>query len=328
MQSPRSKNLFVVLATAMTLSTGASFAQNGNWPNQPIRFIVPYTPGGGTDTVTRHIAEKMSGNTKWTFLVDNKPGANGNIGMDAVAKSKPDGYTIGMGQTANLAINSTLIPKMPFNASKDLVPVALVAELPTVMVVRADSPWKSVGDAVKAAKAKPGEVKQALAGNGTVGHLAGEMLSRQAGIQVLNIPYKGAAPAITDLIGGQTDYMFATPQSVAGMIKGGKLRAIAVTSQKRLSFLPNVPTVAESGYKDFVAMDWKAIVAPAGTPPEIVQRLNAEVGKALAQPALVATLEAEGSTPMTGSPEQAAKFIKAEQEKWGSLIREAGIKPD
>ncbi|WP_249223037.1 tripartite tricarboxylate transporter substrate binding protein [Noviherbaspirillum sp. L7-7A] len=312
----------------MTLSTGASFAQNGNWPNQPIRFIVPYTPGGGTDTVTRHIAEKMSGNTKWTFLVDNKPGANGNIGMDAVAKSKPDGYTIGMGQTANLAINSTLIPKMPFNASKDLVPVALVAELPTVMVVRADSPWKSVGDAVKAAKAKPGEVKQALAGNGTVGHLAGEMLSRQAGIQVLNIPYKGAAPAITDLIGGQTDYMFATPQSVAGMIKGGKLRAIAVTSQKRLSFLPNVPTVAESGYKDFVAMDWKAIVAPAGTPPEIVQRLNAEVGKALAQPALVATLEAEGSTPMTGSPEQAAKFIKAEQEKWGSLIREAGIKPD
>jgi tripartite-type tricarboxylate transporter receptor subunit TctC len=154
------------------------------------------------------------------------------------------------------------------------------------------------------------------------------MLSRQAGIQVLNIPYKGAAPAITDLIGGQTDYMFATPQSVAGMIKGGKLRAIAVTSQKRLSFLPNVPTVAESGYKDFVAMDWKAIVAPAGTPADIVQRLNAEVAKALAQPALVATLEAEGSTPMTGSPEQAAKFIKAEQEKWGSLIREAGIKPD
>jgi tripartite-type tricarboxylate transporter receptor subunit TctC len=328
MNFPRRKYLSVVLATAMTLSTGASFAQNGNWPNQAIRFIVPYTPGGGTDTVTRHIAEKISGNTKWTFLVDNKPGANGNIGMDAVAKSKPDGYTIGMGQTANLAINPTLIPKMPFNATKDLVPVALVAELPTVMVVRADSPWKSVGDTVKAAKAKPGEVKQALAGNGTVGHLAGEMLSRQAGIQVLNIPYKGAAPAITDLIGGQTDYMFATPQSVAGMIKGGKLRAIAVTSQKRLSFLPNVPTVAESGYKDFVAMDWKAIVAPAGTPADIVQRLNAEVAKALAQPALVATLEAEGSTPMTGSPEQAAKFIKAEQEKWGSLIREAGIKPD
>jgi len=325
-----SRRMFILTALASTMgfAASASFAQNGDWPNQPIRFLVPYTPGGGTDTVTRHIAEKMTGNTKWTFLVDNKPGANGNIGMDAVAKSRPDGYTIGMGQTANLAINPALIPKMPFNVSKDFVPVALVAELPTVMVVRSDSPWKSLADAVKAAKAKPGEVKQALAGNGTVGHLAGEMLSRRAGMQVLNIPYKGAAPAITDLIGGQTDYMFATPQSVAGMIKGGKLRALAVTSQKRLSFLPDVPTVAESGYKDFVAMDWKAIVAPAGTPADIVQRLNAEVTKALAQPALMATLEAEGSVPMTGTPEQAARFIKAEQEKWGSLIREAGIKPD
>jgi tripartite-type tricarboxylate transporter receptor subunit TctC len=320
--------MLAALAATMTFSASASLAQNGNWPNQPIRFIVPYTPGGGTDTVTRHIAEKISGNTKWTFLVDNKPGANGNIGIDAVAKSRPDGYTIGMGQTANLAINPALIPAMPFNPSKDLVPVALVAELPTVMVVRSDSPWQSLGDAVKAARAKPGEVKQALAGNGTVGHLAGEMLSRRAGMQVLNIPYKGAAPAITDLIGGQTDYMFATPQSVAGMIKGGKLRALAVTSQKRLSFLPDVPTVAESGYKDFVAMDWKAIVAPAGTPADVVQRLNAEVMKALAQPALVATLEAEGSVPMHGTPEQAAKFIKAEQDKWGSLIRQAGIKAD
>lgn len=325
-----SRRIFILAALAGTITfpASASLAQNGNWPNQAIRFIVPYTPGGGTDTVTRHIAEKMTGNTKWTFLVDNKPGANGNIGMDAVAKSRPDGYTIGMGQTANLAINPALIPAMPFNASRDLVPVALVAELPTVMVVRSNSPWQTLDDAVKAAKAKPGEVKQALAGNGTVGHLAGEMLSRRAGMQVLNIPYKGAAPAITDLIGGQTDYMFATPQSVAGMIKGGKLRALAVTSHKRLSFLPDVPTVAESGYKDFVAMDWKAIVAPAGTPADIVQRLNAEVTKALAQPALIATLEAEGSMPMTGTPEQAAKFIRAEQEKWGSLIRQAGIKPD
>lgn len=316
------------IATAMSCAAGLSLAQNGGWPSQPIRFIVPYTPGGGTDTVTRHIAEKMSAGSKWTFLVDNKPGASGNIGMEALAKSRPDGYTIGMGQTANLAINPAMTGKMPFDAARDFVPVALVAELPTVMVVRADSPWKSLGDAVKAAKAKPGEVKQALAGNGTVGHLAGEMLSRRAGIEVLNIPYKGAAPAIADLIGGQTDYMFATPQSVAGMIRSGKLRALAVTSQKRLSFLPEVPTVAESGYRDFVAMDWKAIVAPAGTPADVVQRLNAEAMKALAQPALMATLEAEGSVPMTGTPEQAARFIKSEQAKWSSLIREAGIKAD
>jgi tripartite-type tricarboxylate transporter receptor subunit TctC len=317
-----------IVAMVLTLSMSASFAQNTSWPGQAIRFVVPYTPGGGTDTVTRHIAEKIAASTKWTILVDNKPGANGNIGMDAVAKAKPDGYTIGMGQTSNLAINPALTPKMPFNAAKDLIPVALVAELPTVMVVRSESPWKTLGDAVKAAKAKPGEVKQALAGNGTVGHLAGEMLSRRAGIQVLNIPYKGASPAITDLIGGQTDYMFATPQSVAGMIKGGKVRALAVTSQKRLSILPDVPTVAESGYKDFVAMDWKAVVAPAGTPADIVKRLNAEIVKALAQPALLATLDAEGSIAMNGTPEQAAHFIKSEQAKWESLIREAGIKAD
>lgn len=321
--------VFTLVASALALSTGGgAMAQGSDWPSQPIRFIVPYTPGGGTDTVTRHLAERITGSAKWTLLVDNKPGANGNIGMEAVAKARPDGYTIGMGQTANLAINPALIPRMPFDAAKDFVPVALVAQLPTVMVVRADAPWKSVDDMVKAAKAKPGEVKQALAGNGTVGHLAGEMLSRRAGIQVLNIPYKGAAPALTDLIGGQTDYMFATPQAVAGMIKGGKVRALAVTSPKRLSMLPDVPTVAESGYKDFVALDWKAVVAPAGTPADVVKRFNAEVAKALVQPALIETLAAEGSVPMSGTPEQAAAFIRAEQGKWGNLIREASIKAD
>ena len=318
----------ILILAALATASGAGLAQTASWPNQPVRFVVPYTPGGGTDTVTRHVAERISAGTKWVFLVDNKPGAGGNIGMDAVAKSRPDGYTIGMGQTANIAINPALIPKMPFDAGKDLIPVALVAELPMVMVVKDDSPWKSLADAVKAAKAKPGEVKQALAGTGTVGHLAGEMLARRAGIQVLSIPYKGAAPAITDLIGGQTDYMFSTPQSVMGMIKGGKLRALAVSSPKRLAILPDVPTVAESGYKDFVAMDWKAIVAPAGTPADIVRRMNAEVAKALADPTLLKTLAAEGSTPMSGDPAQAASFIKAEQARWGSLVREAGIKAE
>jgi tripartite-type tricarboxylate transporter receptor subunit TctC len=301
-------------------------AQAGAWPDKPVRIIVPYTPGGGTDTVTRHITEQISAATKWIFLVDNKPGAGGNIGLDAVAKSKPDGYTIGMGQTANLAINPAILPRMPFDPAKDLVPVALVAELPMVMVVRSDSPWKTLADGIKAAKARPAEVKQALAGTGTVGHLAGEMLSRRAGIKVLNIPYKGAAPAITDLIGGQTDYMFASPQSVMGMIKGGKLRALAVTSTQRLAILPDVPTVAESGYKDFHAVDWKAIVAPAGTPADAIKRLNAAVNKALTQPAMITTLEAEGSRPLSGDAEQAAKYLKAEQKQWAALIRDAGIK--
>lgn len=301
-------------------------AQADAWPDKPVRFVVPYTPGGGTDTVTRHIAEKITQETKWAFIVDNKPGAGGNIGLDMVAKARPDGYTIGMGQTANLAINPAALPKMPFDPAKDLVPVALVAELPMVMVVRADSPWKSLGDMIAAAKARPGEVKQALAATGTVGHLAGEMLARKAGLKVLNVPYKGAAPAITDMLGGQTDYMFATPQAVLGMVQGGKLRALAVTSAKRISVLPNVPTVAEQGYKSFEAVDWKVIVAPAGTPADIVRRLNAAAAKALAQPAMIARLADEGSVPMSGSPEEVAKYIRAEQAEWGKLIREAGIR--
>jgi tripartite-type tricarboxylate transporter receptor subunit TctC len=301
-------------------------AQADAWPDKPIRFVVPYTPGGGTDTVTRHIAEKITQETKWAFLVDNKPGGGGNIGLDLVAKSRPDGYTIGMGQTANMAINPAALPKMPFDPAKDLVPVALVAELPMVMVVRTDSPWQNLADMVKAAKARPGEVKQALAGTGTVGHLAGEMLARKVGLKVLNVPYKGAAPAITDLLGGQTDYMFATPQAVLGMVQGGKLRALAVTSAKRIGVLPNVPTVAEQGYKGFEAVDWKVIVAPAGTPPDIVRRLNAAAAKALAQPAMIAKLADEGSVPMSGSPEEVARYIKAEQGEWGTLIREAGIR--
>jgi tripartite-type tricarboxylate transporter receptor subunit TctC len=320
---------FIFLACLAALGGGmlnSTAVIADSWPDRPIRFVVPYTPGGGTDTVTRHIAEKMATDTKWNFIVENKPGAGGNIGIDTVAKAKPDGYTIGMGQTSNIAINPALLPNMPFDPSKDLVAVALVAEQPMVMVVRTESPWKTLADAVKAAKARPGEIKQALAGTGTVGHLAGEMLARRAGIKVLNVPYKGAAPAITDMLGGQTDYMFATPQSVLGMIKGGRMRAIAVTSQKRLPILPSVPTIAESGYKDFSAVDWKVIMAPAGTPPDIVKRMNTAVEKALTQPAMLATLSAEGSTPMGGSTEQAAKYIKAEQALWATVIREAGVK--
>lgn len=315
--------LAAVLAAALTLTAQA---QTSTWPEKPIRFVVPYTPGGGTDTVTRHIAERITQDAKWAFLVDNKPGGGGNIGIDIVAKSKPDGYTIGMGQTANLAINPAALPKMPFDALKDLVPVALVAEVPTLLVVRADSPWHSLSDVIKAAQAKPGQITQALAGTGTVGHLAGEMLARKAGFKVLNVPYKGAAPAITDLLGGQTDYMFATPQAVLGMIAGGKLRALAVTSAKRIAVLPNLPTVAEQGYKGFEAVDWKMIVAPAGTPADVVKRLNAATGKALTQLALLAKLAEEGSSAMSGSPEDVAKYLKSEQVEWGTVIREAGIR--
>ncbi len=247
--------------------------------------------------------------------------------MDAVAKAKPDGYTIGMGQTANLAINPTLFPKMSYDALKDVVPVAVVASQPVVLVVRADAPFKTLADVVAAARAKPGEVKQALAGTGTLGHMAGEVLAKRAGFKVLNVPYKGAAPALTDLLGGQTDYMFATPQGALQMVRGGKLRALAVTSAKRLTVMPDVPTVAET-YKGFEAVDWKAIVAPAGTPPEVVKKLNAAIDKALAKPGTISQLLAEGSAPVGGSVDKAAQYIKAEHARWGAVVREAGIKPE
>jgi tripartite-type tricarboxylate transporter receptor subunit TctC len=316
-----------VLGGLLTVMAVATQAQTP-WPEKPIRFIVPFTPGGGTDTVTRHLAEKITQDTQWSFLIDNKPGAGGNIGMDLVAKAKPDGLTLGMGQTSNLAINPSAMAKMPFDAQKDFVPVALVAEIPMVLVVRTDSAWKNLDDLIRSARAKPESVKQALAGTGTVGHLAGEMLSKKANFKVLSVPYKGAAPAITDLLGGQTDYMFSTPQSVLGMLQGGKLRALAVSSSQRLKVLPQVPTVAEQGYKGFEAVDWKMVVAPANTPAPVLRRLNAAAEKVLNSASFMAQMAAEGSTPIGGNLEKIAAYLKAEQSEWGDLIREAGIKFD
>ena len=321
-------NLSAGLGLALTVALAASPANAQTWPDKPIRLVVPYPPGGGTDTVARHIAEKLSTDQKWQFVVDNKPGAGGNIGIEFVAKAPPNAYTLGLGQTANVAINPALVPNMPFDAVKDIVPVALVAEQAVVLVVRADNPWRNLADLVAAAKIKPGALRQALAGNGTVGHLAGEMLARRAGYTVLSVPYRGAATALTDLLGGQTDYMFATPQAVLGMLQGGKLRALAVTSKKRITVLADVPTVAESGFKDFEAVDWKLIVAPAGTPAELVLRINAAVEKALSSPRMMAQLMAEGSAPMGGNPAQVLRYVRREQAQWGALVREAGIRLD
>jgi tripartite-type tricarboxylate transporter receptor subunit TctC len=316
------KRRLLALATLCALAATAS-AQT--YPAQPIRLVVPFTPGGGTDAVARLIADKIGRvQPGWTVVTDNKPGAGGNIGMDAVAKARPDGLTLAMGQTSTLAINPALYAKMPFDTLKDFTPVALVASQPMVVVVRAEAPIKDIPALVAAAKGKNGAMTQALAGTGTVGHLAGEMFGRAAGFKFTNVPYKGAAPALQDLIGGQTDFMFATPQAVLGLIKGGKLRALAVTSLKRLPVLPEVPTLDESGYKGFEASDWKAIVAPAGTPPAIVKQLNAAVDKALGSPATLGQLLAEGSAPMKGTPEQVAAYIKAEVARWGTAVRAAG----
>ncbi|MNK28826.1 Tripartite tricarboxylate transporter family receptor [compost metagenome] len=310
-------------AAAMPLrAQSASSYPNG----RPVRLIVPYTPGGGTDSVARAIAAKITGDTGWSVVVENRPGAGGNIGMDFVAKAKPDGFMLGLGQTANLAINPALMAKMPFDPEKDFEAVALIASLPVVLVVKASARWKTLGDLVKDARAEPGAIKQALAGSGTVGHLAGELLAYQARFEVLNVPYRGAAPALNDLLGESTDYMFATPQAAQEMLKGKVLRPLAVTSRTRLPILPDVPTVAESGFEGFEAVDWKALVAPAGTPSEVVNAINGVVEKVLADPATVAMFKAEGSTPMGGSPAAAQRYIQQEQQKWARLIREANIK--
>jgi tripartite-type tricarboxylate transporter receptor subunit TctC len=243
-----------------------------------------------------------------------------------VAKSKPDGLVIGMGQTANLAINPALMSKIPFDAAKDFAAIALVASLPVVLVVKADARWKSLDDLIAEARSTPQSIKQALAGSGTVGHLAGELLAHQARLQFLNVPYRGAAPALNDLLGNNTDCMFATPQAAQEMLKGKVLRPLAVSSRQRLAILPDVPTIAESGFSGFEATDWKALVAPAGTPADIVERINSVVEGVMADPDTVALLTAEGSTALGGPPVKAQQFIQQEQQKWARLIRDAGIK--
>ena len=298
------------------------------YPAQPVRFIVPFPPAGGTDVVSRLLADRVTAGGGWTFVIDNRPGAGGNIGLDALAKSKPDGYTVGMGQVSNLAINPALYAKMPFDPAKDVLPVALVASQALVLVVRGDSPWKTLADLLAAARAKNGQMTMASSGNGTVGHIAGEMLARRAGVRITHVPYKGAAAGITDLAGGQVDFMLPTPQAALPLVKGGRLRALAVTGAARMPVLPDTPTVAEAGIAGFEAVDWKALVVPAGTPADIVRTLNAAVERALGQRETLAKLLEEGSAPMGGSPEKATKFIRAEQAKWGSAVREAGIRLD
>ena len=297
------------------------------YPQRPVRLVVPFPPAGATDVVSRLIVDRISANNPgWTIVVENKPGAGGNIGLEAATKSKPDGYTIAMGQTANLAINPALYAKMPYDALKDFIPVALVAEQPLVVVVPAESAYKSLADLVAAARAKT--LTMASAGNGTVGHLAGELFARRAGFKITHVPYKGAAAALTDVMGGRIDFMMPTPQAALQLVKGGKLRALAVTSLRRVDAISDVPTIAESGYPEFIAIDWKALVAPAGTPTDIVERLHFEVERVLKQPGTIEKMSAEGSSPMRGSLFEIERFVQAEHARWGSVVREAGVKLD
>jgi tripartite-type tricarboxylate transporter receptor subunit TctC len=304
----------------------ATLAQG--YPAKPIRFIVPFPPGGGTDLVARTVATKLTETKKWAIVVDNKPGAGGNLGIAEAVKATPDGYTMVVGQTSNLAINPTLYRSLPYEPLRDLQPVALMVSAPIILVTSDKRPFKSVADVVAAAKAKPGQLSYASPGNGTVAHLTAELFQRVAGIQLTHIPYKGASQAMTDLMGGQVDLYLSSVPSAIGQIKGGKIRALAVTGAKRSGELPEVPAIAESGYQGFDVTTWYGLLFPAGTPEAVVKQMNAEVNQVLKQPEVRARLEGEGGDVLGGTPGEFAVRLKADLARWGAIVKQSGAKVD
>ena len=303
-----------------------TFAQEA-YPAKPIRFVVPFPPGGGTDILSRIVTNKLSERLGWQIVVDNKPGAGGNIGLDTAAKAPPDGYTLVMGQTSNLVINPTLYSKLPYDSLKDFAPITLVSSVPLAVTVAAKSQYTSLASVIAAAKAKPDQIVFASPGNGTVAHLTGEMLQHAAGVKFIHVPYKGAAQAIPDLIGGRVSFYMSSLETAMPQIKGGNIRAVAVTSVKRSSSLPDVPTVAESGYKNFEASTWFGVLAPAGTPKAVVARLNDEIIKVLRLPDVKEKMVDGGGDIQTG-PAAFVALLKNDLPKWAAIVKQSGAKVD
>jgi tripartite-type tricarboxylate transporter receptor subunit TctC len=316
----------VALLVAMSLASCAALAQT--YPSRPIKVIVPFPAGGGTDIIAREVANKVATQQGWTLVVDNKPGSGGNLGVDAAAKAAPDGYTIVLGQTSNLAINPTLYTKLPYDPQKDLAPIGLVASSPLVLVVAADSPYKTLADVIAAGKAKPEAINYASSGSGTVAHLAVEQFQKVAGVKFTHVPYKGAAQGVTDLIGGQIQLYMSSIPTLIGHIRNGKMRAIAVTSDKRVNDLPTVPTIAEFGYKGFEAVTWFGIAGPAAMPKDAVVKLNGAFNKALQDAEVKKKLEGQGADVLGGTPEQFGKLIQDDIVRWGKVVKDSGAKVD
>ena len=308
------------------------FAQAG-WPTKPVRIVVPFAPAGTTDILARALGPELSKAFGQPFIIDNKPGAGGNLGADAVAKSPPDGYTLLMGTVGTHAINAALYPKMPFDPVRDFVPIVLVAGVPNVLVM---NPAKAeaekinnVADLIRYAKANPGKLNMASSGNGTSIHLSGELFKAMTGTYMLHFPYRGSGPALLDLIGGTMDRMFDNLPSALPQIKAGKLKALAVTSAQRSAALPDVPTIAEAGpVKGFEASSWFGLFAPAGTPADIVNRIQQETARALQSPLVRERLLAQGAIPGGQSPAEFASFIAAETKKWAQVVKVSGAKVD
>jgi tripartite-type tricarboxylate transporter receptor subunit TctC len=313
----------IVLAV-LAASLAATAAQAQTWPSKPVRYVVPFPPAGATDILARIMAEKLSGPFGQSVVVENRPGAAGNVGTEFVAKSPPDGYTI-LQLTVAQSISATLYEKLNYGLEKDLIPVAMIALVPNVMIVNPSVPAKSVAEFIALARSRPGRINFASSGSGTSIHMSAEMFKMLTGVNIVHIPYKGSGPALADLMGGQVDVMFDNLTSSIGLIRSGKLRALAVTTSTRYQELPDVPTVQETvpGYE---ATAWFGIVAPAGTPREVVMRINGEVNRALAHADVKEKLAQQGALARSWTPEEFGSFIHNEVVKWSKVVKASGAK--
>jgi len=320
----------LLLISSLALASAAPLARAQDaWPaKQPVRIVVPFAAGGTSDVLARLIGEKLQVAIKQTVVIENKAGAGGVIGADAVAKSPADGYTILLGTISSHAINPALQPKMPYNATTDFAHVILLGSISNVLLVGASQPWKTVPEFIAAAKAKPGEISFASAGQGSSQHMSGEMFKLLAGADLTHVPYKGSAPAIQDVIGGQIPASFETVTVAAPHIQSGKVRALAVTSAQRSGAIPTVPTLQEAGVANFDVASWQAFYAPAATPPAIVKTLNTEIAKILVMPDVKARLDALGLVHTPNTPEQFTAFGKAEIAKWTKVVKDGKVKPE
>jgi tripartite-type tricarboxylate transporter receptor subunit TctC len=327
----RRQLLAALVATAATTGAFAPFAaqaQSTDWPTKPVRWVVPFPPGGAMDAIARILGEKAGKALGQSFVIENKPGAGGNIGADMVSKAPADGHTI-MITSIGMATNKPLYGKLSYDPVKDFAPVSLLAVVPNVLVTNQTQPnVKSVADVIAAARKEPGKLAYASAGNGTSIHLAGEMFTSLAKVEMLHVPYKGSGPAVSDLLGGQVNYMFDSITSAKPHLQSGKLRALAVTTAKRSKALPNVPTMAEAGVAGYDVSPWFAVFAPAGTPKAVVAKINKALTDAMKQPDVIERLDAIGAEPVGSTPDELATHLARETAMWTKLITERGIKLD
>ncbi|MET0540934.1 MAG: tripartite tricarboxylate transporter substrate binding protein [Variovorax sp.] len=316
-------------SVALLAASGAGVLRaQGAWPQKPIRLVVPFAPGGSSEVVARSVAGELTKLLGQSVFVENKPGGAGVIAMQEVAKAGPDGYTLILGHVGTLAVNPYMLPNQPYDVNRDFVPVTLLAKVPNVLVVHPDVPAKTFKEFIAYAKANPGKLNYSSAGNGSSGHLSMEYLKLTAGFFMTHIPYRGSGPQMTDLLAGRTQVAMNGLPSISAFIKAGKLRALAVGSAQRIAALPDVPTIAESGYKGFETSQWYGLLAPAGTPAPVVKRLQEESLKALHTGPVTERFASDSAVGVGDTPEQFGAFIAAQQKIWKEIVVKAGIKPD